>query len=197
MAARTGVLAKGGILVESYIVMEKWWSYLVRGLLAIAFGVVLLVWPASTVRVLTLLIGIFALVDGVIETVLAIVLAARKEKMGIVLVRGLVSLLIGILLLAKTGFALALVVVILAIWAIVSGFVELIVAFELPPMSGRSLIGIFGVISIIFGILLIALPLETVYGIIVVLSIFLILGGLMRVIYSFFVRKYQEGLESS
>lgn len=184
-------------MTETYVTMEKWWSYLVRGLLAIAFGVILLAWPASTIRVLTVLIGILALVDGVIETILAIVMAARKEKVGIVLARGLVSLLIGILLLAKTGFALTLLVVVLAIWAIVAGFVELVVAFELPPMSGRSLVGIFGAISVIIGILLIALPLETVYSIIVILSIFLILGGLTRVIYSFFIRKYQEELESS
>jgi len=50
---------------------------------------------------------------------------------------------------------------------------------------------------VIIGILLIALPLDTVYAIIVVLSIFLILGGLLRFIYSFSVRKYQKGLEAA
>lgn len=184
-------------MVESYVVTESWWSYLLRGLLAIALGIVLLLWPAATVGVVTLFVGILAIVDGLFELGMAITMASRKEKVGIVVLKGAVSVLIGILLIAKTGFTLTLLVVILAIWAIVSGFVELIAAFEMPPMSGRSLLGIFGVISIIIGILLIALPLETVYAIIVVLSIFLILGGLLRFIFSFSVRKQQKKLEAA
>lgn len=183
--------------MEEYAIeMENWWSILIRGIIAIAIGIILLAWPASTIRVLAYVAGILFLLDGLIETVWSIVLLFRRESFGIIMARGIVGLLVGILLLAKTGFALTFVVILLAIWAIVSGFAELIVAFEMPPMSGRSLVGIAGLISVILGILLLALPLETVYVIIVVFCIFLILGGILRVIYSFLVRKQQKELQA-
>jgi uncharacterized membrane protein HdeD (DUF308 family) len=86
------------------------------------------------------------------------------------------------------------VVVIIAIWVIITGVVELIAGLELPPKSGRGWIAASGVISIILGILLLAIPLETVYAIIVVLSIFLIVGGITRIILSFYARKFQKEL---
>ena len=42
-----------------------WWAVVLRGIAAILFGVVALVWPGPTVFVLVLLFGAYALVDGV------------------------------------------------------------------------------------------------------------------------------------
>jgi uncharacterized membrane protein HdeD (DUF308 family) len=179
---------------EVYIGVRNWWSYLIAGILTIAFGIVLLVWPSSTVKVLVYLVGILALLEGIVETIFAFVLLIKKEKMAWMLARGLINLFIGILLLTKTGFALTLVVVIIAIWVIITGVVELIAGLEMPPKSGRGWIAASGVLSIILGILLLAIPLETVYAIIVVLSIFLIVGGIMRIILSFYARKSQKEL---
>jgi uncharacterized membrane protein HdeD (DUF308 family) len=159
--------------------------------------VLLLAWPASTVKVLAYLVGILFLIDGIIETVFAIVLITRKEKMGITLARGLIGLLIGILLLAKTGIALTLVVVLLAIWAIASGFIEFITAMELPPKSGRGLLFADGVLSVILGILLLALPLETVYAVIIIFCIFLLVGGVMNIVLAFYARSFKKKLLES
>ena len=179
---------------EVYIGVKNWWSYLIRGLVAIAIAVVLLAWPASTIKVLAYLVGLLLIIDGVVETIWALVLLFQREKMGIMLARGLISLFLGIVLLTKTGFALTVVVVIIAIWAIISGVVEFVASIEMQPMPGRALVGIAGVISIILGILLLALPAETVYTIIVIFSIFLIISGIMHIILSFYARKFQKEL---
>lgn len=182
---------------EVYIGVKNWWSFLIRGLIAIAFGVVLLAWPASTIKVLAYLVGILALVDGIIETVWALVLLFRKEKMGILLARGLLGLFIGVLLLTKTGFTLTVVVVLIAIWAIVSGIVQFVASLEMPPMPGRGLVGVGGVLSIILGIVLLAIPLETVYAIIVIFCIFLFISGLINVVLAFYARKFRTELLES
>ncbi len=179
---------------EVYIGVKNWWSFLITGVLMIAFGIVLLVWPASTIKVLAYLVGILALVIGVIETVVAFVLLARKEKMAFMLVRGLVSILIGILLLAKTGFTLTFVIVLIAVWSIIAGTIELVGGIEMPAKSGRGWVAAAGVINIILGILLLALPLETVYAIIVILSIFLFVGGILRFVMAFSARKLEKEL---
>lgn len=182
---------------EVYIGVKNWWSFLIRGIIAIAFAIALLAWPASTVRVLAYLVGILALIDGIIETVWALVLLFQREKMAMMLVRGLLGLLVGILLLTKTGLSLAIVVVFIAIWAIVSGFVEFVASLEMPPGSGRGWVGVNGVLSVLLGILLLSLPLETVYAIIVVLAVFLLVGGVIRIVLAFYARKAgKELLES-
>lgn len=177
---------------EVYIGVKNWWSFLITGVLLIAFGIVLLVWPASTLKVLAYLVGILALVIGTVETIVAFVQLARKEKMAFLLARGLISILIGILLLAKTGFTLTLVVVLIAVWSIIAGVIELMGGLEMPAKSGRGWVAAAGVLNIILGILLLALPLETVYAIIVVLSIFLFVGGILRFVMAFSARKLQK-----
>lgn len=180
---------------EVYIGVKNWWSYLIRGLVAIAIAVVLLAWPASTIKVLTYIFGILLLVEGLIETIWALVLLFQKEKMGILLAGGLVSIFIGLLLLFKTHFALSVVVLLIAIWAIVAGIVEFIASIAAPhAMPGRALVGIAGVVSIIFGILLLALPAQTIYAIIVIISIYLIISGILHIILSFYARKFQKEL---
>jgi len=67
----------------------------------------------------------------------------------------------------------------------------------LPPKSGRGWIGAAGVLSVILGIVLLALPLETVYTVIVIFSIFLIAGGIVRIILAFYARKFQKELLES
>ena len=182
---------------EVYIGVKSWWSFLIRGLIAIAFAIALLAWPASTVKVLAYGVGILALIEGIIETVWALVLLFQREKMAMMLVRGLLGLLVGILLLTKTGFSLAIVVVFVAIWAIATGFVEFIASLEMPPESGRAWMGVSGVVSVILGILLLALPLETVYAVIVILAVFLLVGGVIRIVFAFSARKVgKELLES-
>jgi uncharacterized membrane protein HdeD (DUF308 family) len=177
---------------EVYIGVRSWWSYLIAGLIAIAFGIILLAWPSSTVKVLAYTVGILALLQGIVEVIFAFVLLSKKEKMAWLLTSGLLSLFIGILLLTKTGFALTLVVVLIAVWSIIVGVVELVAGIEMPPKSGRGWVAVSGVLSIILGILLLTLTMETVYAIIVVLSIFLIAGGIVRLILAFYARKFQK-----
>lgn len=182
---------------EIYIGVRNWWSFLLKGIAAIAFGIILLVWPASTLRVFAYLIGALALIIGAVETIWSIVLLVQKEKAWLLLVRGLVSLLIGLLLVLRTGFTFAVVVVIIAVWEIVVGFVELVVAFEMPKDSGRGLLGFSAVLSIILGILLLVLPLETVYAVIIVISAFLIVGGIVSIIEAFYAKKLRKEILES
>jgi len=177
---------------EVYIGVRNWWSFLLKGILAIAFGIILLVWPASTLRVLAYIIGALALAFGLIETIWSIVLLIEKEKAWLLLARGLVSLLVGLLLVLRTGFTFALVVVLIAIWEIVTGFVELVVAIELPKDSGRGLLAFSAVLSIILGILLLVLPLETVFAVIIVISAFLVVGGIVNIIEAFYAMKLRK-----
>jgi uncharacterized membrane protein HdeD (DUF308 family) len=47
------------------LVARDWWLYAIRGVAAIVFGIVALVWPGPALTVLVLMFGAYALVDGV------------------------------------------------------------------------------------------------------------------------------------
>jgi len=183
-----------GVVVvdEVYTGVKNWWSFLLSGLIGIAFGVILLAWPASTIKVLAYMVGILALIEGVIATTIAVYLGFKKEKMAIMLTRGVIGILIGILLLAKTGLTLALVVVLIGIWAVIFGAAEFFAALELPAMTGRGWIAVSGLLTIILGIFLLLLPLATVHAAIVVFSIFLLLIGILRIIFAFYAYRFQK-----
>ena len=180
---------------ETGFELRSWWSYLIRGLLALALGILLLVWPDSTLKVLILAFGIFALVLGLVETMGAIYLASKREQFGLLLVEGLIGIFIGGLLLANQetrSFTLEVVVILIGIWAVVLGFIEIVHAYEQPPGSGRGIMGFGGLLLMLLGILLLALPLETVYAFIIIISVFLIVDGLRDIVLTFYVPRAKK-----
>ena len=59
---------------------RNWWVFALRGLFAIIFGVLALIWPGSTLLALVLLFGAYALVDGILAVVSGIASYGRNER---------------------------------------------------------------------------------------------------------------------
>ena len=59
------------------VTARYWWVVLLRGLLAIVFGVGALIWPGITILSLVLLFGAYSLVDGILD--LAMPSGGRKR----------------------------------------------------------------------------------------------------------------------
>lgn len=168
------------------LITRSWWSYLVKGVLSIILGILLLCWPGATVKVFIIIIGIFALIEGLVDLILAIVVAGKEEPFGMILTRGLIGLLIGGVMLSRPGIALTFVMVIVALWLIITGFLQLIMAFEMPPMSGRSLVGVGGLLSLIIGILILVIPFDTVWALIILIAILALISGAWNIFLGFY-----------
>lgn len=169
---------------------DKWWAALLRGIVAIAFGIIILVWPAATVYVLLVFFGAFALVDGLFALGESIAAMTRKEKWGWQLFKGLVAIFVGIVVLARPGAALLAVLYLIAIYLIVTGFMELAGAFEKEAPGGlKVLLVISGVLSAIIGVVLILVPSSGIVAIIWVVGIYAVVVGIIRVIVGFMLRK--------
>lgn len=180
---------------ETALLRSNWWAYLLRGLVAIIFGILVLVWPGATTLVLIILFGAFALVDGVFSLVASIMAAKRGEKWASQLLLGLVGILIGVVVLARPGVGILAVLLVIAIWAIITGFISLFTAIELPrEVKGRWVLGLAGVLAIIVGILLIAFPIEGVFAVVLFIGILAIILGLLNFVLGFMVRKMEKEL---
>ena len=74
-----------------------WWFFLIFGVVAIAVGVIVLVWPSQTLRVVGVLFGIYLLVSGVMEVMLAFVPGLRGGARFLSALTGVLSILLGLI----------------------------------------------------------------------------------------------------
>jgi len=96
---------------------DVWWSLLVRGLLAVALGVAAILWPKATLELLFRLVGLYVLFDGIVS----LVGAFRARELSTYLVPGLVSVVIGVILLFWPDVTGRLLLIVLGIWALFQG----------------------------------------------------------------------------
>ncbi len=180
--------------MEAEMVMPKWWSYLLRGLAALAFAIIILAWPKSTVRVLLIVFGVFALVAGVVALAAAVAEARRGDRYFLSLALGMVSLVIGLIAVTRPQTALLAILYAIAAWAVLYGFLMVVAAFELPKGLYRAkwLLVLTGVISVIIGIILFSLPNASIGVIIVIIGAYLIAQGIFLIIVSFWARSFYK-----
>src|SRR6266545_234624 len=112
------------------LLTRKWWVVGLRGLLAVVFGVVALVFPGITLTALVYLFGAYALVDGVFAITTAIG-GSSGHRVWFVL-EGIAGIAAGILAFVFPVITGAALVYLIAAWAILTGVFEMVAGFELP-----------------------------------------------------------------
>ncbi|MDA8252655.1 MAG: DUF308 domain-containing protein [Rhodospirillales bacterium] len=146
-------------LLRSAALARNWWAMLIRGIAAVAFGIIAFLLPVQAVTVLALLFGVYLLVDGVFVIVAAIAAATHHTRWGLLLLEGAIDIVVGLLALAAPGAVILGVVWVTAGWAIVTGGLMLAAAFRLHGGHGNWLLGLGGLVSIVWGVLLWLWPL--------------------------------------
>src|SRR5712671_3878239 len=132
--------------------------FLFRGIAAIVFGILTLVWPQLTLSVLVLLFGVFAVISGI--TAVAAALRNRGEQgWGLLFFEGTLGIAAGVVALVWPGITALAFLYLLAAWAIITGVMELVAPLSFPMSFGRGLLMVLaGILSIVFGILIAAQP---------------------------------------
>jgi uncharacterized membrane protein HdeD (DUF308 family) len=134
--------------------VRNWWMMAVRGVLAIAFGAALLLWPGVTFSMVVLLFGIYAIVDGGWSIAAANRASTRLTQTWPVLLEGVVSVGIGVLALVWP-FMPRSFVHLLVFWGVVTGVLELTAAIRLPLQRATSwVLGTAGASSLVLALLL-------------------------------------------
>jgi uncharacterized membrane protein HdeD (DUF308 family) len=133
-------------------------SLFLRGILAIAVGIIALVWPGVTILALVYLFAIYAFVDAVLQSMRAF----SSANSGSVIGRLLLALLdagAGVVAVVWPGPTALVLVLIVAIWAVAAGLAEIIAAFARGETAGtRALFILAGLVSVAFGVVLFSRP---------------------------------------
>ena len=176
------------------ILGRHWWVLALRGLLAVLFGVMALIWPGTTVRVLVILFGIYAVVDGLFALFSA--LATRQGRGGrwLLLVEAAAGIAAGVLAFIWPETTALVLLYLIAAWAILTGVLELIAAFWLRrEVEGEWVLALAGAISIILGLLLALRPESGLVAVVWFVGGYAIVFGVLLIILGFRLRGlYQE-----
>jgi uncharacterized membrane protein HdeD (DUF308 family) len=140
------------------VLARNWWAIGIRGILGILFGLIALFLPGVTMLSLVLVFAAYAFVDGVFGIASAVRAARENERWGYLLLEGVVSIAAAAVAVFWPGITVVAFVFLLAFWAIVTGILELIAAFRLEFIDGRGWLIFGGIVSVVFGALLIAAP---------------------------------------
>ena len=152
------------------------WIITLKGILAIIFGLVALFYPGMTVAVLTQVFGFMLLIAGVIFIVGAIFHTKHNKSWSSWLLEGIIDLILGLIIVAFPIFAIGAFMILIGIWALLMGLWRIYQAFKFKSQRGILLFG--GVISLIFGILVLINPFAGAGAVMMVIGVWSIIFGL-------------------
>lgn len=172
---------------------HNWWVLLLRGVVAVIFGLLVFARPGPSLSVLLLLFGAFAMADGLLGTWTAITHREDHENWILLLIGGLVGIGIGALTLFYPGITALGLLFYIAIWAMTTGVIEIVAAIRLrKQIQGEWRLVAAGLLSVGLGTLLIVQPGAGVLGLLWLIASFALVFGLSLIALSFKLKDFAK-----
>lgn len=184
------------------LLARNWGWFMLRGILALAIGVIAILYPASALAAFTLIFAAFAVVDGFFSIV-AGVRGARtsSDRWWELILRGIVGISIGLLFLAAPvvvviSYAVASLVL-LAIWSVATGVFEISAAVRLRrEIKGEWLLALSGMLSMLLGIavplILLFFPAAAILSVGVMMGIYALAAGIVLIALALRLRRQRR-----
>jgi uncharacterized membrane protein HdeD (DUF308 family) len=132
---------------------SAWWLLLLLGVISIAVGVVVLAKPSDSLTTLTVIAGVFVLVESVFELVVS--MRRRTENRGMAAVLGVLGVVVGVLLIRHPFSGVLAVALLIGIWLIAIGVVRFVRAFDLEHRAWNIVLAL---IEVAAGIVIVSTP---------------------------------------
>jgi uncharacterized membrane protein HdeD (DUF308 family) len=177
--------------VNSPLEQKLWRWKLVAGLLTLVLGGIVLAWPGPTILVAATLFGVYLLLTGYTELLLAFTLPRSAATRVLLLIAGALSLILAVLSFRHFGDAYAILM--LSIWIgigfIFQGVSEVAVSIGEQNLSGRGWYAVLGAISVIAGLIALIWPFESIVVLVIVTGVWLVVMGVAQTVQAFQIRK--------
>ena len=167
-----------------------WKVTALRGALAIAFAVVILICPNVGLTALIALFGAFALVSGLATIVGAFNLPIRGGERAWLVFEGLLGIAVGVVVFVWPDLSALGLLYAIAAWAIAMGIFEIVLTFVLPVSGGRSLLMVLGgLLSIAFGVIMFGHPGAGAVALLALIAAFGLVTGVMQIAFALELRR--------
>ena len=171
-----------GDAADSMATVGRHWGWILSfGVITLLTGVVVLIWPGRTLVVVAVLFGIQLIVTGICRFGAAFAADESGGTRILYALLGVFSLIIGLYALRHVLITLLALGLLLGIFWVVSGVIELFNAIQHKTMGSRAWTALMGVLSIVAGLVLLAYPGLSLLTLAILLSVWLLVLGLMEV----------------
>jgi uncharacterized membrane protein HdeD (DUF308 family) len=179
-------------------ISRNWWMFAVRGVVAVIFGVLALVWPGQTLQALVLVFGAYALVDGIFAIFTGIAARGYFERWWAMLLEGVAGVVIGLLTFFWPNITALALLYLIAAWALITGIFEIVTAIQLRRViTGEWMLILGGLLSIILGVLLFVFPGAGAVSVVWMIGIYAIFFGISEIIFAFRLNGLRRELETA
>jgi uncharacterized membrane protein HdeD (DUF308 family) len=163
-----------------------WWAIVLRGALAIVFGLVAFFYTGATLRALVYVFGVFALLNGLFAIVAAVRAGEAHLRWGWLAFAGIAGVAAGIASFVWPGYVALVFVYFVAAWAIIVGVAEIAFALQWPDTLPHPWLAAFsGALSMLFGILLAIWPRSGETALTWLIGIYAIVYGATLIYYGY------------
>ena len=165
-------------------ISRTWWLVLIRGIVAIIFGILAMIWPGITLWVLVIFFGAYAIVSGLFALFAAF--GHNVQSRAWLIISGILGILAGIIAFVWPGITTLALLYVIAFWAIFSGIAEIVAGIQARKVIDNEwMLIIGGILSVIFGILLIIWPGSGALALTWLIGIFAVIYGIAMIALSF------------
>jgi uncharacterized membrane protein HdeD (DUF308 family) len=175
---------------------KYWWTFLVRGIFALLFGIAAFLWPGLTLASLVVLFGAFALVDGILAVANSLGGRSQDRRWWVHFLEGLAGIGAGLVTFFWPGVTAVALLFIIAFWAIATGIVEVALAIRLrKEIEGEWALGLSGLLSIVFGMLLASRPAAGALAVVWIIGAYAVAFAALLFVVAFKLRRLGSTLD--
>jgi len=179
----------------SSLLARSWWFVLLRGLAAIAFGLLTWAEPRISLSALVLLFGAYAILDGLLQIWAAVMGHGAEEYWWVLAIEGLIGIGVGAMAFSQPKLSALALLFYIAVWAVATGVLEIIAALRIRrEVDGEWRLILAGIVSVSFGVFLMAKPGAGALTVLWVIASYAVAFGVILVMLAFKARTFGKEL---
>jgi uncharacterized membrane protein HdeD (DUF308 family) len=169
-------------IAESSSWRAAFWIAIGGAITSVVVGIMIMIWPDATLKVVAVLFGVWVLLHGVVRIVQAVVPSVRdgaeRALLGVI---GILFVMAGIIALRNLLASLAFLVTIVGLMWLIGGIVDLVAAFGRSGAGNRLPNAVLGVLSVLGALVLLLWPGLTLSALVYLTGIWMVVMGLVQV----------------
>ena len=168
---------------------KNWWFLAVNGIIAILFGLLLLLFTKEVIQTIVFSFGVVILAAGLILFFTAVYQIKKEKGVGMLLFQSILSVAIGIIIMLFTKDSLRFFLILIGVWAVIVGIMQLVVLINVKRnLSNKNIFLFNGLLTIVMGVILFLDPFAIAGFVVTLTGIFSIVFGLVLIYLSFALR---------
>jgi uncharacterized membrane protein HdeD (DUF308 family) len=174
-----------------HVLARNWWAVLIRGIVAVIFGILAYLWPGAAWVAIAILFGAYALVDGIFAIVATVRAAETQQRWWPFMVEGIVGIIIAAITFYDVRITILALYFTIAAWAFLTGIFEIVAAIELRKhIANEFWLILGGIASIAFAVLMIWFPLAGLLAVTWLIAAYAIVFGIILIALAFRLRSH-------